>query len=169
MSSDSQNYYPAHGARDLLQKIQEGAPPSEDWRARALDAESRVRQLEEALRRVRHDYWDDSTIGTRTLQDIDATLATSTPPGPSKEEATVDRLTPAELLALPEYSSTVPTGTTIGKRWRRHQPSRRACGDNPTCGHWWTGEYFESGKESGVGIRWLKVEIIEPITSEGAR
>lgn len=30
------------------------------------------------------------------------------------------RLTPEQFKALPEYSSTNPTGTTPGKMWRRH-------------------------------------------------
>lgn len=33
----------------------------------------------------------------------------------------VVRLTWAELKALPEYSCSLPTGTTIGKRWKKNQ------------------------------------------------
>lgn len=45
--------------------------------------------------------------------------------------------------ALPNYSFSLPTGKTIGKRWRRR------CRDG-----WLIGEYFEVPEQGLVGIRW---------------
>ncbi len=63
-----------------------------------------------------------------------------------------------DLLALPEYSCTNPTGTTIGKRWRRHEPYRRSaeCCKEHDCGHWFIGEYVTHPEPGMVGIRWSK-------------
>jgi hypothetical protein len=46
----------------------------------------------------------------------------------------------AELL---EYSRSLPTGTTIGKRWRREVFGER-----------WLGEYVDIGVPDRVGIKW---------------
>ena len=52
------------------------------------------------------------------------------------------RLTRAEFDALPEYSCSLPTGTAVGKRWKRHDGSFDraflARGGKPT---WMVGEY----------------------------
>lgn len=57
-----------------------------------------------------------------------------------------------EFEALPDYSSAVPTGTTIGKRWRRAEPAR-----------WLMGEYVPdpSGDPRYVGIVWREIVIGE--------
>lgn len=63
-------------------------------------------------------------------------------------------LTRQEFDELLEYSLSVPTGTTIGKRWKRK------CTD---C--WLMGEYEPDPekKEGWVQIRWRVIlEIIEP-------
>jgi hypothetical protein len=41
------------------------------------------------------------------------------------------RLTASEFMALPEYSGSLPTGTTKGKRWKAQYSS----------GRWYIGEY----------------------------
>ena len=52
------------------------------------------------------------------------------------------RLTSREFAALPEYSCSLPTGTTIGKRWKRldgsHDQRFLASGGKP---RWMVGEY----------------------------
>ena len=63
----------------------------------------------------------------------------------------------ADLMALPEYSCTIPTGTTIGKRWRRATIwGRRA--DKPLEKYpdteWWIGTYVEDPEPHMVGIVW---------------
>ena len=47
-------------------------------------------------------------------------------------------LTADEMQRLPEYSATIPTGKTIGKRWRRRMTERSAW-DRNGCGKtlWW--------------------------------
>lgn len=51
------------------------------------------------------------------------------------------RLTPREFRALPDYSGSLPTGTTPGKRWRRLDGAHdRDCKD--PC--WMIGEYDPS-------------------------
>lgn len=56
-----------------------------------------------------------------------------------------------EFHQLLEYSASLPTGTTIGKKWR----CRRG-------GRWWLGTYVEEAdpkfKKLGyVGIRWYRI------------
>ena len=60
------------------------------------------------------------------------------------------RLTQREFDCLPEYSTTVPTGTTIGKRWKRR--SREG---------WHVGEYYDIGSKTEVGIYWYDVDIVD--------
>lgn len=52
-------------------------------------------------------------------------------------------LTQAEFDQLLEYSHSLPTGTEIGKRWKR----RRGI-------DWMIGEYYDIGSPVEVGIRW---------------
>lgn len=63
------------------------------------------------------------------------------------------RLTRAEFDALPEYSATLPTGTTPGKRWRRHDGAH-----DPSCNKpvWMVGEYDpeDDGKGSTIKVNW---------------
>ena len=67
-----------------------------------------------------------------------------------------DVLTRAELEALPDYSCTIPTGTTIGKKWRRREPYHIGPG---IVNLWYTGEYVEDPDPEMVGIKWRKVVI----------
>lgn len=55
-------------------------------------------------------------------------------------------LTEKELTALPEYSHSVPTGTTIGKRWRRLTVEKT----------WIVGEYQQDPDPNFVIIKWYK-------------
>lgn len=76
-------------------------------------------------------------------------------------------VTREEFDALPEYSCTVPTGTAIGKKWKRHTPYRRpdSC-IRPThnCGHWFMGEYVRDPDPEMVGIHWTMLIITgEPV------
>lgn len=86
------------------------------------------------------------------------------------------RLTVAEWQALPEYSSSIPTGTTAGKRWRRHHRWIDGGERNPWTGavtggvvreSWWVGEYGQPFKMAGerdlqVPITWYRVIIRAP-------
>ena len=90
---------------------------------------------------------------------------------PSKPSPTV-QLTKREFDELSEYSCTLPTGTTLGKRWKRDQNAYR----HPVCAHlhifdgtrepdfrgpsWWMGEYVPDPDPKMVGIRWYKIEIV---------
>lgn len=82
-------------------------------------------------------------------------------------------LTQAEFDALPEYSCSLPTGTTIGTRWKRNEdafapePRRsvayaeeRIAGVFPD---WWMGQYVELDPPHPhrVGITWHKIKIKE--------
>lgn len=59
-------------------------------------------------------------------------------------------LTCEQLMALPEYSTSVPTGQTIGKRWRRW-----------TSGGWIVGEYQLDPDPKFVQIKWYKTRTPE--------
>lgn len=56
--------------------------------------------------------------------------------------------------ALPDYSCSLPTGTTIGKRWKR----RRDYHDE-TKG-WVMGEYVTHRDPNLTGIVWRDIEVV---------
>lgn len=60
----------------------------------------------------------------------------------------------AELFALPEYSCSIPTGTTIGKRWRSDVNAYREHVVPEDQHEWQIGEYIEHPDLDKVGIRW---------------
>lgn len=68
------------------------------------------------------------------------------------------KISEKDFLALMEYSSTIPTGTTIGKRWRRGQRWRDKNGEIKT--KWYIGEYVEDPDPKYVGIKWY-IPLIE--------
>lgn len=63
-------------------------------------------------------------------------------------------LTREELDALLEYSHSLPTGTTIGKRWRRRVPAELFGVD------WFVGQFIPSELAGTVGIRWTPAEVL---------
>jgi hypothetical protein len=71
------------------------------------------------------------------------------------------RILASEFLRLGDYSATFPTGTTIGKRWRRLDGSFDQefikAGGQP---RWLIGEYYDIGNSEKVGIRWFKPVIV---------
>ncbi|MGD9915724.1 MAG: hypothetical protein AB7S80_16730 [Rhizobiaceae bacterium] len=73
-------------------------------------------------------------------------------------------ITRAEFSALPEYSATLPTGTTPGKRWRRHDGAHDedflASGGQPM---WLIGEYGEvSADGKSVALHWYVPLVVIP-------
>ena len=87
----------------------------------------------------------------------------------SDEVPTIE-MTSAELVALPEYSCSSPTGVRIGKRWRHNtnafRPPVRAtiCGVDfvvPWPAEWWLCEYAESKKPGYVDIKSARVRIVD--------
>lgn len=59
-----------------------------------------------------------------------------------------------ELFGLYNYSCSLPTATTIGKRWRKDVHAYR---DPPVSEHkheWVIGEFVEDPNPEMVGIRW---------------
>lgn len=66
-----------------------------------------------------------------------------------------------EFKELLEYSHTLPTGTEIGKKWKRRVPP-----DGPG-GTWFLGEYVEDVEpyksQGSVGIKWSVIEVRESI------
>jgi hypothetical protein len=80
-------------------------------------------------------------------------------------------LTRKEFAALLEYSTSIPTGTTIGKRWRCNKAVTRVHDGTHdefgrVCDDWWMGEYVEETQEPWkmkgyVGIKWRKILIRE--------
>lgn len=79
------------------------------------------------------------------------------------------RLSPATLAALPEYSRTLPTGKTIGKRWKRNARDGYYFPIDvwglrfvfPAPPRWMVGEYAESALPGMVDIHWYRVEVNE--------
>ncbi|ESW92970.1 hypothetical protein NKL07_22150 [Mesorhizobium sp. C280B] len=73
-------------------------------------------------------------------------------------------LTKAEFDALDEYSATLPTGTTPGKRWKRHDGAFDqefiAGGGRPK---WMIGEFGEiSGDGKTIALNWYIPVIVVP-------
>jgi hypothetical protein len=58
---------------------------------------------------------------------------------------------------LGEYNSSLPSGTFIGKRWKRsvQDPTRQETKD------WVMGEFVDIGSKSEIGIKWRKIEVID--------
>lgn len=65
-------------------------------------------------------------------------------------------LSQAELNSLPEYSWSLPTGTTIGKRWKCQTRQ----------GTWVLGEYAVSVLPGMVDIHWSRIVIGEEMVLE---
>ncbi len=63
-----------------------------------------------------------------------------------------------DLFKLPEYSCSIPTGTTIGKRWRYNVHAYNTNSNGrvvPEEQHeWMIGEYIEHKDPDKVGIKW---------------
>lgn len=61
-----------------------------------------------------------------------------------------------EFRKLSEYSCTLPTGTTVGKQWRRRTPYSDS--DGPPF-IWYLGEFYmdASVPEGEIGIRWRRI------------
>lgn len=79
------------------------------------------------------------------------------------DPATYTTLTKEQFAELLEYSASLPTGTSIGKRWKRRVPAR-----GEPC-EWFMGEYVEPTEKDRaeaaargtecVGIRWTKIAV----------
>ena len=65
------------------------------------------------------------------------------------------RMTQEEFDALSDYSRSLPTGTTIGKRWKRRRYR------HSVLVAWEMGEYVPSDREGMVGVQWTNIEIVE--------
>ena len=63
-------------------------------------------------------------------------------------------LTVREFEELNDYSCSLPTGTTVGKRWRRRVPYMIGPGITNT---FVMGEYVESYKTNSIGIEWTPI------------
>lgn len=63
-------------------------------------------------------------------------------------------ITRDELFSLPEYSCSTPTGTTIGKRWRRDVNAYRLPVVSADRHEWMIGEYVDIGSDVEVGIQY---------------
>lgn len=59
-------------------------------------------------------------------------------------------LTEREFRDLMDYSYSLPTGTTIGKRWKIGKPYNK-----PT--QWYMGEYVKCDEPGHVGILWRRI------------
>lgn len=71
-------------------------------------------------------------------------------------------MTEREFEALHDYSCSVPTGTTIGKVWRRREPYRADQLRPGEAFQWYLGEYVVDRDPKYVGILWRKIVIGEP-------
>jgi hypothetical protein len=63
---------------------------------------------------------------------------------------------------LYEYSCSLPTGTIVGKRWKRniHPECNGAAGYPPEKTKWIIGEYYDCNEEGKIGIMWWDIKII---------
>jgi len=71
----------------------------------------------------------------------------SKPTAPTKRVVKIHELV---MPDIPEYSTSMPTGTYAGKRWKRR-----------TTDGWTLGEYIDDGADDGtLLIRWTPIEVI---------
>jgi hypothetical protein len=75
-------------------------------------------------------------------------------------------ITAEKLKKLPEYSATLPTGQTIGKRWKRniHPSCREQYGPSglpPERCTWIVGEFYKHPDPNLTGILWYDVEVVD--------
>lgn len=61
-------------------------------------------------------------------------------------------LTRKEFDELPEYSCSIPTGTTIGKKWKMSNHYMSGYVHGKTEEMWWLREYVDIGDPKNVGI-----------------
>jgi hypothetical protein len=66
-------------------------------------------------------------------------------------------LTQHEFDNLLNYSCTLPTGQTVGKRWKRRIPYEQVKGVTP---EWFMGEYVEDPDPEYIRITWHKIIIV---------
>lgn len=64
-----------------------------------------------------------------------------------------------DFVDLLEYSCSLPTGTIIGKRWKRNNNSHFNY-DKSKPEDWWMGEYFDINDPNNIGIKWRKIEVV---------
>lgn len=69
-------------------------------------------------------------------------------------------LSDLEFHRLLEYSTSIPTGTTIGKRWKSKDPVAGDWIAGKYYGNWSMGEYYDIGSETQVGIRWTPIIVL---------
>lgn len=65
-----------------------------------------------------------------------------------------ERIKEKDFLNLLEYSTSIPTGATIGKRWRRHHQWKDKDGSIKST--WYIGEYVQDADPKMVGIKWTR-------------
>lgn len=65
---------------------------------------------------------------------------------------------------LLDYSCSIPTGTTIGKRWKRHEPYVH---DENTKLTWFEGRYVTHPDPEQVGIEWRTIRIVNERKRDG--
>lgn len=90
---------------------------------------------------------------------------TATQPNKMSIETIV--LTKKEFDSLPEYSCSIPTGTTIGKKWKRNIYAFDRAAHDPRTGNkveeWYLHEYIEHPNPNKVGISTkLIIAILKP-------
>ena len=64
-----------------------------------------------------------------------------------------------EFNQLLEYSTSIPTGTTVGKRWKRDNNWHRKNGPDAD---WWLMEYVEDPDPKFVGIQASRIIVCHP-------
>ncbi|KKK78695.1 hypothetical protein LCGC14_2840980 [marine sediment metagenome] len=88
-------------------------------------------------------------------------------------------LTTKEFEDLLEYSCSIPTGTTLGKKWKRHIYCFRLegrtlygwahpPGATIISDEWHQGEYVKSEKPGFVDIRWTEIIVAGPMEIDKA-
>lgn len=60
---------------------------------------------------------------------------------------------------LDDYSCSLPSGTIVGKIWKRHQPFGGR-------GQWWLGQYLKSEDPEMIDIVWRELHVRHPLTNE---
>lgn len=73
---------------------------------------------------------------------------------PTQSKGKTVAITMKAFNELPDYSCSLPTGTTIGKQWKR-----RNCYHDASKG-WSRGEFVPHSSPGTVGIEWREIVIV---------
>ncbi len=121
------------------------------------DTRAALELYEEARRKIQALPWSGQEAA---LVEADQEAAIAWAWVPKEERERPVRMFVWEFESLGEYSTSIPTGTRVGKKWRRDQ--QQTCRERiPEDRRWFLGEYVPYPIDGEIGIRWQRIVLLE--------